>query len=130
MDYFKKYLDYANKTNHFMIHNGISLTKFEKDLAEAELVIEKNSLNFLGTMHGGLYLTMADCVAGSAARGGSSASSAASAQPPSSGSSGRQLNADSSRLAPAAVGQCAAANASAAAMPAAGPASATAQSAR
>lgn len=69
MDYFKKYIDYANRTNHFMIHNGISLTKFEKDLAEAELVISKNSLNFLGTMHGGLYFTMADCVAGSAARG-------------------------------------------------------------
>lgn len=69
VDYFEKYIDYANRTNYYMIHSGIVLTKFEKDFAEAELVIEKSSLNFLGTMHGGLYLTIADCVAGSAARG-------------------------------------------------------------
>jgi len=68
MEYFQKYLEYINKFNYFMIYNGITVTKVEKDLSEAELVVGPNSLNPLGTMHGGLYFTMADCAASAAAR--------------------------------------------------------------
>lgn len=68
MEYYQKYLEYINKFNHFMIYNGITITKVEKDLSEAELVVGPNSLNPLGTIHGGLYFTMADCAASAAAR--------------------------------------------------------------
>ncbi|HHU05839.1 MAG TPA: PaaI family thioesterase [Clostridiales bacterium] len=68
MDFFQRYIEFINKNNPFMIHNGISLTKLTKDYAEAEVVTGPDSLNFMGTMHGGLHFTIADVAACAAAR--------------------------------------------------------------
>ena len=68
MDFAQQYLSYVNEKNHFMSYNHIRLTKIETDYAEAELVVNKDSLNPLGLMHGGAYFTMADCAASGAAR--------------------------------------------------------------
>ena len=65
---YQAHLDYANARTFFMIHNHIHLTLVEKDRAVATLTIGPDSLNPMGGLHGGAYFTMADCVAGAAAR--------------------------------------------------------------
>lgn len=68
MDYKRKYLDYVNRHNYFMIHNHIRLTDMDSDWAAGELAMCQDTLNPIGTMHGGAYYTLADCVASAAAR--------------------------------------------------------------
>jgi len=68
MDFTKKYINYINNKNYFMIHNHITLSEVEQDRAAGELTICKDSLNPLGAMHGGAYFTLADGVASAAVR--------------------------------------------------------------
>ena len=65
---FEKKIAATNAGNHFMVHNHIRLTKMEKDYAVVELLVQKESRNLFGGVHGGVFLTMADCAAGGAAR--------------------------------------------------------------
>lgn len=58
----------TNTKNSFMLHNGIRLTKMEKDYAVIEAQLTRENRNLYGAVHGGMFLTMADCAAGGAAR--------------------------------------------------------------
>ncbi len=58
----------TNQGNHFMLHNGIRLTEMREDYAAVELEVMPESKNLYGAVHGGVFLTMADCAAGGAAR--------------------------------------------------------------
>ena len=51
-----------------MLHNGIRLTKIEADHAVVEADLTRVSRNLYGAVHGGMFLTMADCAAGGTAR--------------------------------------------------------------
>lgn len=50
----------------FSINSGMKLVELREGWARAELTIGENSLNYMGTMHGGLLYTMADVAAGAA----------------------------------------------------------------
>lgn len=65
---FQKRIDQTNQGNHFMLHNGIRLTEMREDHAVVELDTSAQSKNLYGAVHGGVFLTMADCAAGGAAR--------------------------------------------------------------
>ena len=65
---FQKRMDETNLGNHFMVHNGIRLTEMREDHAVVELETRAESQNLFGAVHGGVFLTMADCAAGAAAR--------------------------------------------------------------
>ena len=58
----------TNSQNHFMCRNGIRLTAMEKDYARVEAELNEVNRNLYGAVHGGMFLTMADCVCGGAAR--------------------------------------------------------------
>ncbi len=58
----------TNTKNKFMLHNQLKLTKMEPDYACVEVDISKHHENLYGAVHGGLFLIMADCAAGGAAR--------------------------------------------------------------
>ena len=58
----------ANSKNSFMLHNGIRLTGMEQDYARVEADLCRENRNLYGAVHGGMFLTMADCAAGAAAR--------------------------------------------------------------
>lgn len=58
----------SNQKNSFMLHNGIQLTKMERDHAVVEADLTTWNRNLYGAVHGGMFLTMADCAAGGAAR--------------------------------------------------------------
>lgn len=51
-----------------MLHNGIRLTKMERDHAVVEADLTQVNRNLYGAVHGGMFLTMADCASGGAAR--------------------------------------------------------------
>ena len=51
-----------------MRHNGILLTQMEKDRAVVEADLTETNRNLYGAVHGGMFLTMADCASGGAAR--------------------------------------------------------------
>ena len=58
----------TNEKNSFMLHNGITLTAMEKDYARVEARLNRTNRNLYNAVHGGMFLTMADCAAGGAAR--------------------------------------------------------------
>ena len=58
----------TNTTNAFMLHNGIQMTRMEKDYARIEADLTQENRNLYGAVHGGMFLTMGDCAAGGAAR--------------------------------------------------------------
>lgn len=58
----------TNTKNLFMLHNGIQLTQMNHDYARVEANLTKQHKNLYGAIHGGLFLIMADCAAGGAAR--------------------------------------------------------------
>ena len=58
----------TNDTNSFMLHNGITLTAMERDYARVEAHLTRTNRNLYNAVHGGMFLTMADCAAGGAAR--------------------------------------------------------------
>lgn len=65
MDY-QKLMDFRNRANPFAQFVGIVTTKIEKGYAEAELELRPEHLNSSGIIHGGVMLTLADVVTGSA----------------------------------------------------------------
>lgn len=65
---FEKLIAATNQGNHFMIYNFMKLTKLWEDHAIVELTVQKESKNLFGAIHGGVFVTMADCAAGAAAR--------------------------------------------------------------
>lgn len=67
MDFTDK-IQATNTKNSFMLHNGIRLTAMEKDYARVEADLTRVNKNLYGAVHGGMFLTMADCAAGGAAR--------------------------------------------------------------
>ncbi|MBP3319939.1 MAG: PaaI family thioesterase [Ruminiclostridium sp.] len=67
MDYSDK-INATNAKNSFMLHNGIRLTAMEKDYAKVEAHLTRENRNLYNAVHGGMFLTMADCAAGGAAR--------------------------------------------------------------
>lgn len=58
----------TNQTNSFMLHNGITLTAMERDYARVEARLDRTNRNLYNAVHGGMFLTMADCAAGGSAR--------------------------------------------------------------
>ena len=50
--------------NLFFIHNHGELVDVRKDYAEVQLRLVPESMNFLGTVHGGAHFTLADVCAG------------------------------------------------------------------
>lgn len=67
MDFTHK-IERTNTENSFMLHNGIRLTAMEADYARVEADLTETTRNLFGAVHGGMFLTMADCAAGGAAR--------------------------------------------------------------
>lgn len=67
MDYTTR-INETNEKNSFMRHNGILLTAMEKDYAKLEARLTRENRNLYNAVHGGMFLTMADCAAGGAAR--------------------------------------------------------------
>ena len=57
----------ANRPGSFNVENGIRLTSLSDGGAEGEVRLTAGHLNPLGIVHGGVYCTMMDQVAGSAA---------------------------------------------------------------
>lgn len=62
----QKYKNYFNNNDMFSIACGMKLVEIQSGYAKVELVIDKNSMNYMGSMHGGLLYTMADVAAGTA----------------------------------------------------------------
>jgi acyl-CoA thioesterase len=67
MDYTKR-IQQTNEKNSFMRHNGILLTDMAQDYAKVEAHLDRENRNLYGAVHGGMFLTMADCAAGGASR--------------------------------------------------------------
>lgn len=65
---FQAMIDATNQKNSFMRHIGITLTTMERDHAVAEAQLSRINRNLYGAVHGGMFLSMADCAAGGAAR--------------------------------------------------------------
>jgi acyl-CoA thioesterase len=61
-----EYKEYFNKNDRFSIFCGMELTEIREGYAKVELTIDENSMNYMGSMHGGLIYTMADVAAGTA----------------------------------------------------------------
>lgn len=61
-------IETTNRKNSFMLHNGIRLTHMEKDRAVVEADLTATNRNLYGAVHGGMFLSMADCASGGAAR--------------------------------------------------------------
>ena len=60
MDY-SAMIQTTNRSNSFMCHNGITLTAMEADYARVEAQLSRVNRNLYGAVHGGMFLTMADC---------------------------------------------------------------------
>ena len=73
MDY-QRIIANTNRDNSFMRHNGILLTQMEKDRAVVEADLTETNRNLYGAVHGGMFLSMADCASGGAARSNSKGS--------------------------------------------------------
>ena len=67
MDFTDK-INATNAKNSFMLHNGIRLTGMGQDYAKVEACLSRENRNLYGAVHGGMFLTMADCAAGGTAR--------------------------------------------------------------
>ncbi|MCR6546957.1 PaaI family thioesterase [Dehalobacterium formicoaceticum] len=66
MDY-NKIRDLINSKDKFLMNHGIRVVKMDKGYAEVEMEIEDHNLNSFGILHGGVYYTLADSIAGLAA---------------------------------------------------------------
>ena len=58
MDYYQNMIQATNEKNSFMLHNGIRLTKMERDHAVVEADLTRVNRNLYGAVHGGMFLTM------------------------------------------------------------------------
>ena len=62
----EKYIEYFNRHDMFSITKGMKLVELRENYSKVEMTIDENSMNYMGTMHGGLLYTMADVAAGTA----------------------------------------------------------------
>lgn len=62
----QEYKEYFNKHDMFSVSCGMKLSEIQTGYAKVELVIDEYSMNYMGSMHGGLLYTMADVAAGTA----------------------------------------------------------------
>lgn len=62
----EQYKNYINTNDRFSHFCNMQLTEIRVGYAKVEMVIEENSMNYMGSMHGGLLYTMADVAAGTA----------------------------------------------------------------
>lgn len=67
-DYFEKLMRNVNETRGFVKYSGVKITRLERGRCEGELAVTPDSCNYLGIVHGGCLTTLADTVAGVAAR--------------------------------------------------------------
>ncbi len=58
---FAEQMERVNKENPFLVHNGIRITALSSETAEAEAVLEKFSMNMMGTPHAGLMFLLGEC---------------------------------------------------------------------
>ncbi len=63
-DRFREY----EQRNAFLAHNNISICDVTMDSATVKVELTKDSMNFGGSVHGGLLYTLCDCSAGLLAR--------------------------------------------------------------
>jgi acyl-CoA thioesterase len=61
----EKFKEYFNEHDLFSVNCGMKLVELQEGYAKVELTIGENSMNYMGSMHGGLLYTMADVAAGS-----------------------------------------------------------------
>lgn len=61
-----EYKEYFNTHDMFSVACGMKLSELQVGFSKVELVIDKSSMNYMGSMHGGLIYTMADVAAGTA----------------------------------------------------------------
>ena len=66
-NYMDRVMAEVNAPHQFSAENQIFVTHVERDYAEGELRVGENSLNPIGTVHGGALNTLADVVGGSCA---------------------------------------------------------------
>jgi acyl-CoA thioesterase len=59
-----EFIDYYNRKSNFNRINGMIVLKLERGYAEVEMTVNDNSLNVLGSLHGGALYTLADTAAG------------------------------------------------------------------
>ena len=64
---FEKLIEYRNKYNHFSTRVGVVLEELREGYALARKTVGADDTNPLGYAHGGVYVTLADSVCGSAA---------------------------------------------------------------
>ena len=67
MDYSAQ-MAYTNGKNAFMRHNRMKVVSVGPGTSAVEAEISDDSFNPRGTVHGGVYFTLADCAVSSAAR--------------------------------------------------------------
>lgn len=60
----KKYMDFLNENDSFVKKNNIRIIDVGVGYSKAVMEIDGDSLNFMGTVHGGAIMTLADAVAG------------------------------------------------------------------
>lgn len=66
--YNEKLIRNINHARSFSKYCGVAITKLEHNCCEGELTVTPDSCNYLGIVHGGCLTTLADTVAGVAAR--------------------------------------------------------------
>ena len=66
-EYFRAILERSDRPGTFNAENGVRLTALSDGGAEGEVTLTDRHLNPLGIVHGGVYCTLMDQVAGAAA---------------------------------------------------------------
>lgn len=64
---YQRFLNYFNTHDNYSASSGMQITELSEGYAKIEMDLGKNSTNYMGIMHGGLYGTMADIAGGTAA---------------------------------------------------------------
>ncbi len=67
MDYTAQ-MEYSNTLNAFMLYNHMKVTEIGPGTSTVVADISPDSMNPRGTVHGGVFYTLADCAVSSAAR--------------------------------------------------------------
>ena len=57
---YQEMIDTTNERNTFMRRNRIRVTGLERDRATVQAIVTQELMNLNGTVHGGVYFTMAD----------------------------------------------------------------------
>ncbi|MDO4594638.1 MAG: PaaI family thioesterase [Tissierellia bacterium] len=63
----KKFLEKIGNLNSYAVEAGIVLTNIEKEKAEGELVITKDNMNIVGSVHGAVMFNLCDTLSNYAA---------------------------------------------------------------